>query len=56
MWIITVFNTDSKENSVTMFEFDNEKEAREHFKTIHGCKILSEVIYGQTPSLALAYN
>lgn len=54
MWIITVFSTYSKENKITMYEFDNEKEAREHFKTIHGYKILSEVIYGQVPALALA--
>ncbi|MGY3314944.1 hypothetical protein ACV242_003440 [Peribacillus simplex] len=28
-----------------MFEFYTEKEAREKFEVIEGCKILSEVIY-----------
>lgn len=28
-----------------MFEFTTEKEAREKFEVIEGCKILSEVIY-----------
>ncbi|QIZ09234.1 hypothetical protein HFZ78_23105 [Priestia megaterium] len=41
MWVITVY---SKENT-SMFEFDKEKEAREAFKNIQGCKILSEVVY-----------
>jgi hypothetical protein len=41
MWIITLY---SKENT-TMFEFDTEKEAREAFENIQGCKILSEVVY-----------
>ncbi|MGM0878557.1 MAG: hypothetical protein ACQEWV_28655 [Bacillota bacterium] len=41
MWVITLY---LKENT-TMFEFDTEKEAREAFKNIKGCKILSEVVY-----------
>ncbi|MFJ5759180.1 hypothetical protein ACIQAA_08545 [Neobacillus sp. NPDC093182] len=41
MWVITLY---SKENT-SMFEFDTEKEAREAFKNIQGCKILSEIIY-----------
>jgi hypothetical protein len=42
MWIITVY---SKGNNISMFEFNSEKEAREAFKNVSGCKILSEVIY-----------
>ncbi|MCM2534172.1 hypothetical protein NDK43_19665 [Neobacillus pocheonensis] len=42
MWIITVY---SKEKSITMYEFDTEKDAREAFKYVQGCKILSEIIY-----------
>ncbi len=45
MWIITVFNTNSKGNKITMFEFDTEIEAKENYKRIQGCKIFSEVIY-----------
>ncbi|WHY00155.1 hypothetical protein [Neobacillus sp. DY30] len=41
MWVITVY---SKENT-SMFEFDTEKDAREAFKYIEGCKILSEIVY-----------
>lgn len=49
MWIITVY---SKENT-TMFEFNTEKEARETFKKIQGCKILSEVVYFNDQGFAL---
>jgi hypothetical protein len=49
MWVITVY---SKENT-TMFEFDTEKEAREAFKNIQGCKILSEIVYFNDPRFAL---
>ncbi|MDQ0972186.1 ArsR family metal-binding transcriptional regulator [Neobacillus niacini] len=42
MWIITVY---SKGNNISMFEFNSEQEAREAFKNVSGCKILSEVIY-----------
>ena len=42
MWIITVY---SKGNNISMFEFYSEKEAKEAFKNVSGCKILSEVIY-----------
>jgi hypothetical protein len=48
MWVITVY---SKENT-TMYEFDTEREAKEVFRNIGGCKILSEVIYFNDPSLA----
>lgn len=50
MWVITVY---SKE-STTMFEFDTEKEAREAFENIQGCKILSEIIYFNDHRFALA--
>ncbi|AGK53338.1 MAG: hypothetical protein K0S25_2160 [Bacillus sp. (in: firmicutes)] len=49
MWVITVH---SKEQT-RMFEFDNEKEAREAFKEIKGCKILSEVVYFNDPCFQL---
>ena len=42
MWIITVY---SKGNTISMFEFNSEKDAREVFNKVSGCKILSEVIY-----------
>jgi hypothetical protein len=42
MWVITVY---SSGNNISMFEFSSENEAREVFKTVPGCKILSEVIY-----------
>lgn len=42
MWVITVY---SKGNNISMFEFNSEKEAKEAFKNVSGCKILSEVIY-----------
>lgn len=41
MWIITVYS----KNNLNMFEFDTEKEAKEAFKKIQGCKILTELIY-----------
>ncbi|MFC3886072.1 hypothetical protein ACFOU2_22360 [Bacillus songklensis] len=50
MWVITVY---SKENKA-MFEFNTEKEAREAFRTIQGCKILSEVVYFHDYCFALA--
>ncbi|MDT8862429.1 hypothetical protein N0O92_19665 [Alkalihalobacillus sp. MEB130] len=40
MWIITVYSS----LNITMFEFDSEKEAREAYEEIQGCKILSEVV------------
>lgn len=50
MWVITVY---SMGNNISMFEFNTEKEAREAFKTVRGCKILSEVIYfnDESPSI-----
>ncbi|MCQ6282537.1 hypothetical protein [Bacillus sp. EB600] len=48
MWVITVY---SKRNT-TMFEFNTEKEAREVFKNVQGCKILTEVVYYNDPAFA----
>lgn len=42
MWVITHY---SAGNKTPMFEFDCEKEAREAFTKIKGCKILSEIVY-----------
>jgi hypothetical protein len=42
LWIIT---THSKNNTIKMYEFDNEREAKEIFKRMQGSKILTEVIY-----------
>jgi hypothetical protein len=42
MWVITVY---TKDNSIKMFEFDNEKEAKEFLQKQNGCKILSHVVY-----------
>jgi hypothetical protein len=41
MWTITLF----LDSNFTMFEFETEKEARESFKNMKGCKILSEIVY-----------
>ncbi|MED4074208.1 hypothetical protein [Priestia endophytica] len=46
MWVITVY---CEENKTTMFEFENEEEAREMFKSLPGLRILSEVIYNDPP-------
>jgi hypothetical protein len=50
MWVMTIY---SKRNEITMFEFNTEKEAREAFKKVQGCKILSEVIYFNDDSISL---
>ena len=50
MWVITVY---SNKDVTTMFEFEEEKEARETFDKIEGCKILSEVVYLSDYSYAL---
>jgi hypothetical protein len=50
MWIITTY---SNLNTTTMFEYENEIEARKAFKEIQGFKILSEVIYFSDSKLAL---
>ena len=42
MWVITVYTND---NSIKMFEFETEKEAKESIKKLNGCKILSHVVY-----------
>ncbi|MGJ7919793.1 hypothetical protein [Neobacillus sp. LXY-4] len=49
MWVITVYSKDQTK----MFEFDTEKEAREAFKQISGCKFLTQVIYFNDPCFDL---
>lgn len=44
MWVITVYSKENK-NNTTMFEFNTEREAREAFKNLQGCKILTEDVY-----------
>ncbi|WP_175640451.1 hypothetical protein [Metabacillus schmidteae] len=41
MWVITVYTDDR----IKMFEFEDEKEAKESIKKIKGRKVLSHVIY-----------
>ena len=41
MWIITLY---SKGNT-TMFEYDTEAGAKEAFRKMEGCKILSQIVY-----------
>lgn len=41
MWVLTVYS----EESIKMFEFDNEIEAKKSTKAIKGMKILSHVVY-----------
>jgi hypothetical protein len=50
MWIITVYS----KKKHTMYEFKTEKEARDAFQNIKGCKILSEIIYFNDKRFALA--
>lgn len=50
MWIITVY---LKGNETAMFEYDSEKEAKEAFNKMNGCKILTEVINFHHPSYKL---
>lgn len=47
MWVITLFLKDK----TVLFEFDTEKEAKEAFDQMEGCKILSEVVYANVPVL-----
>lgn len=42
-----------KSKQYTMFEYENEIEARKTFREIQGCKILSEVIYFSDSKLEL---
>jgi ArsR family metal-binding transcriptional regulator len=49
VWVITVYS----KGNITMFELDTEEEAREAFKNIQGCKILSEIVYFNDPCFAL---
>ncbi|MCD1162771.1 MULTISPECIES: hypothetical protein [Bacillaceae] len=41
MWVITVHS----KNNFKIYEFDSEKEAKDTFRRMQGCKILTEVIY-----------
>ncbi|HZG74018.1 MAG TPA: hypothetical protein VEY51_20990 [Chondromyces sp.] len=45
MWVITIF----LKQSIKMYEFDTEEEARKSFRSLNGCKVLSEVIYFNDP-------
>jgi len=51
MWVITVFT----DQNVTMFEFENEKEARERIQSLKGYKVLSHVVY-YNDKFQLQYN
>jgi len=42
MWVITVF---SDGRCSKIYEYDTENEAREAYNTIHGYKILTEMVY-----------
>jgi len=41
MWILTAYSDDD----ITMFEFEDETEAKESYNRMKGTKILSQVIY-----------
>ncbi|WP_223588049.1 hypothetical protein [Neobacillus bataviensis] len=47
MWIITLYS----DLNITLFEMETEEEAREAFKKMKGCKILSEIVYFNYPQL-----
>lgn len=51
MWVITIINSYSKENNVTMLEFETEVEARTTYEKLQQRKIFSEVIYCYSPSI-----
>jgi hypothetical protein len=48
MWVITTYTN----SNMKMYEFNNEREAREAFKTIKGRKFLSEIIYYNDPGFS----
>jgi len=50
MWVITVY---SNSNNITMLEFEAEMEAREVYKKISGCKVLTEVVYFNDTNVSL---
>ncbi|MBV7505633.1 hypothetical protein KW850_10235 [Bacillus sp. sid0103] len=41
MWTIALY----LDSNFTMFEFETEEKAREAFKNMKGCKILSKIAY-----------
>ncbi|MFP7296232.1 hypothetical protein [Neobacillus niacini] len=41
MWVITHYSN----SNIKLFEFDTVEEAKEAYKNIEGCKILSEIVY-----------
>lgn len=45
MWVITLF----LKESVKMYEFSTEEEARDAYKQLNGCKFLSEIVYFNDP-------
>ncbi|WP_170292711.1 hypothetical protein [Metabacillus idriensis] len=45
MWVITLF----LKETIKMYEFSSEKEARDAFKKLKGSKFLSEIIYFNDP-------
>lgn len=45
MWVITMYT----EESIKIFEFDTEKEARDALRKMHGKMILTQVIYFNDP-------
>ncbi len=45
MWVITLF----LKESVKMYEFSTEEEARDAYKQLKGCKFLSEIVYFNDP-------
>ncbi|MDO6851487.1 hypothetical protein Q4S57_26930 [Priestia megaterium] len=54
MWVVTIINAYSRENSVIMFEFKTEREAKETFIKLQNHKIFSEIICFYNPAATLA--
>jgi len=45
MWVVTIINAYSRENNISIFEFETEKEAKETYNKLQEEKILSDIFY-----------
>lgn len=48
MWVVTIINAYSRENNISIFEFETEKEAKETYNKLQKRKIFSDIFYYQT--------
>ncbi|MDQ0805397.1 hypothetical protein QF029_002946 [Priestia megaterium] len=45
MWVVTIINAYSRENNISIFEFETEKEAKETYNKLQKRKIFSDIFY-----------